>query len=218
MKVENIDNTRNCKGVLEKPYSHILNMMACFEKGAPLADVKNKQIFNFNEDGKKQILILHQGSIALCRKRDNMVLFTEKQPFIFGLSQQMSVPEYLYLRTEEDSRICRLPLAEAQAMIEEHCLWESLAKHLIYMVSRVHDHWAKIMLPSAYEIIRQQLLELMNESPSVRNNIAAANYITSRTFLSRSGTMRILAELRAGNYITMDKGILIKIKDLPQRY
>ncbi|WP_190324619.1 helix-turn-helix domain-containing protein, partial [Enterobacter ludwigii] len=36
--------------------------------------------------------------------------------------------------------------------------------------------------------------------------------------LSRSGIMRILAELRTGKYITMDRGVLIEVNHLPRKY
>ena len=55
------------------------------------------------------------------------------------------------------------------------------------------------------------------EMPSPRRMRAQAAYIKSRTYLSRSGVMRILAELRTGNYITMERGVLIDIHHLPRK-
>ncbi len=71
---------------------------------------------------------------------------------------------------------------------------------------------------SSYEIIRFQLQELMNESERIRTSITAANYIKSRTYLSRSGIMRIIAELREAGYIELNRGILVAIKHLPLKY
>ncbi len=215
---EKLSDSKACEMTPQKPYSHILKMIDCFTANKNIVETKNKQIFNYTVDGRKMILILHQGSIALYRKQDNMILSSESGPFIFGMSQQLSLPDYLFLRCQEDCLVSPFPLDEAFEMIAQHDLWESLAKMLIYSVSRVHDHCAKISVPSAYEIIRYQLIELMNESSEFRHSTTAANYVTSRTFLSRSGTMRILSELRAGNYITMEKGILIDVHHLPLRY
>lgn len=75
-------------------------------------------------------------------------------------------------------------------------LWESLAHLLIYTAGRVYDHCTRISAPSSYAIIRSQLYELMQESAEIRQSITAANYIQSRTFLSRSSIMKILAELK----------------------
>ncbi|MFV8868556.1 helix-turn-helix domain-containing protein [Serratia fonticola] len=211
-------NSITYESVPKKPYNHILKLIDCFSTNQDIIETKNKQIFNYTIEGQKMILILHKGSIALYRKHDNMILSSESGPFIFGMSQQLSLPDYLFLRCQEDCLVSPFPLDEAFKLIAQHDLWESLAKMLIYSVSRVQDHCAKISVPSAYEIIRFQLIELMSESPEFRQSTTTANYITSRTFLSRSGTMRILSELRAGNYITMEKGILIDVHHLPLRY
>ncbi|SUW63733.1 putative DNA-binding transcriptional regulator [Buttiauxella agrestis] len=201
-----------------KPYAHIERVIDYFRPHAHIFETKNKQIFNYVDDNENRILILLEGSICLYRKHDNMILNSESAPFIFGMSQQFTSPEYLFLKTQEPCVVGTLPLNTAHRLIKDNNLWESLARLLIYTVSRVHDHCAKISQFSAYEIIRYQLIELMNETPEIRNSITAANYIISRTFLSRSGTMRILSELKAGNYITVEKGMLKAVNHLPQKY
>lgn len=97
-------------------------------------------------------------------------------------------------------------------------LWEHFSKLLIYTASRVYEHCAQISQMSAYDIIRFQLVELMQEPEAIRLNTTAAAYIKSRTYLSRSGIMRILAELRTGKYITMERGILLELHHLPRKY
>lgn len=73
-------------------------------------------------------------------------------------------------------------------------------------------------LSTAYEKIRVQLCELMTEPPSYREKISAEQYIRGKTRLSRSGVMRILASLRDGGYIELEKGVLQKIHSLPDKY
>lgn len=211
-------NSGTPEGVPEKPFQHILKLIDCFSTDDNIIETKNKHMINYTMAGQKMIVILHQGSIALYRKHDNMVLSSETGPFIFGMSQHLSMPDFLFLRCQEDCRLSMFPLNEALDRVAKNDLWESLAKMLIYSVSRVHDHCAKISILSAYEIIRNQLYELMNESTEFRQSTTVTHYIISRTFLSRSGTMRILAQLRAGNYITMEKGILIAVHHLPLKY
>jgi len=208
----------DCTNRKDKPNNHIQNLINCFTPHAEIFETNNKQIFNYSNQDENTIFILLEGSISLYRKHDNMILNSESAPFIFGMSQQSTSPEYLFLRTQEPCRVGTLSLKEAHRLIDDNMLWESLAKLLIYTIARVYAHCAKISQLSAYEIIRYQLLELMNESPEIRSKITAANYIISRTFLSRSGTMRILAELRSGNYIIIEKGILHGINHLPLKY
>ncbi|WP_413535418.1 helix-turn-helix domain-containing protein [Rahnella inusitata] len=67
-------------------------------------------------------------------------------------------------------------------------------------------------------IICYQLYELMYETEELRNSISTVSYVMNRTFLSRSSIMKILAQLKTGNYITMEKGILKAINNIPSRY
>ena len=144
---------------------------------------------------------------------------SESAPYVFGLSNQLAAADYLYMQTMEPSRIARLSLFTANTIIAEKDLWESLAHLLIYTAGRVYDHCTRISAPSSYAIIRSQLYELMQESAEIRQSITAANYIQSRTFLSRSSIMKILAELKKGSYITTERGILLQIKQgIPLKY
>jgi len=58
----------------------------------------------------------------------------------------------------------------------------------------------------------------MYETEEVRNNITVVSYVMNRTFLSRSTIMKILAQLKTGGYIAMEKGILKTINRIPSRY
>lgn len=137
--------------------------------------------------------------------------------FILGVSSQFS-SEHLYVRALETSELASVPLETFNNVVAQHDLWEHFSKLLIYTASRVYEHCAQISQMSAYDIIRFQLVELMQEPEAIRQNITAAAYIKSRTYLSRSGIMRILAELRTGKYITMDRGVLIEVNHLPRKY
>jgi CRP-like cAMP-binding protein len=66
-------------------------------------------------------------------------------------------------------------------------------------------------------MIRQQLVQLMDEDESYRRGITE-RYIREKTQLSRSGVMRILADLKTGGFIEMEEGRLIKINKLPAKY
>ncbi|MCY0818387.1 helix-turn-helix domain-containing protein, partial [Klebsiella michiganensis] len=72
--------------------------------------------------------------------------------------------------------------------------------------------------PTAYEMIRQQLIKLMEEEVDYRHSVTAEKYIREKTRLSRSGVMRILAALKTGGFIEMEEGKLIKINKLPAKY
>lgn len=124
----------------------------------------------------------------------------------------------MFIRINDGSEVSYLPLEEANQIIERENLWKNLARMLIYSATRVYDHCAKISVLSSYEIICYQLYELMYETEELRNSISTVSYVMNRTFLSRSSIMKILAQLKTGNYITMEKGILKAINNIPSRY
>ncbi|WP_421512498.1 helix-turn-helix domain-containing protein (plasmid) [Enterobacter sp. JS8-1] len=176
------------------------------------------EILRYLYAGKRICYMLHEGSVTLNRRGDGMVLNTEQAVFILGVSNQFFNTENLYIRVNENATMSRMPLERFNLLIESFGLWESLCKLLIYTASRVYEHCTFISQMSSYEIIRYQLQELMKESDRIRNNITAANYIKSRTYLSRSGIMRILAELREAGYVVLNRGVLVDIKHLPLRF
>lgn len=111
-----------------------------------------------------------------------------------------------------------ISIEEANRIIAKEDLWKSLSTLLIYTASRVYDHCTKISSLTSYEIICYQLYELMNETEEVRNSISVVSYIKGRTFLSRSSIMKILAQLKTGNYIMTEKGLLKAINNIPSKY
>ncbi|HCM9129856.1 TPA: helix-turn-helix domain-containing protein [Enterobacter asburiae] len=201
-----------------KPITDIENII---EKTAPFAtrfNANKGEILRYYSGNKRTCYLLHQGSVTLNRRGDGMVLNSEKATFILGVSNQLSQAENLYIRVNENAVLSRLTLERFNLLIESFELWDSLCKLLIYTASRVYEHCTLMSHMSSYEIIRFQLLELMNESERIRNSITAANYIKSRTYLSRSGIMRILADLRDAGCIELNRGVLISIKHLPLKY
>lgn len=72
--------------------------------------------------------------------------------------------------------------------------------------------------PTAYEILRFQLLELMSEPVEFRENISAAQYIQQKTRLSRSSIMKILSQLKQGGFVRLENGTLKEICHLPLKY
>ncbi|MDR1750477.1 MAG: helix-turn-helix domain-containing protein [Enterobacter cloacae] len=176
------------------------------------------EILRYYSGNKRTCYLLHQGSVTLNRRGDGMVLNSEQATFILGVSNQFSQSENLYIRVNENALMSRLSLERFNLLIESFNLWESMCKVLIYTASRVYEHCTLVSQMSSYEIIRFQLLELMNESERIRTSMTAANYIKNRTYLSRSGIMRILAELRQAGYIEVNRGILVAINHLPLKY
>lgn len=82
----------------------------------------------------------------------------------------------------------------------------------------VLDHFVNLTQPTAYEVIRTQLIQLMAEPDEIRLNMTIESYIRNKTKISRSAIMNILAQLKSGEYITTHRGILVNIAKLPHKF
>lgn len=203
---------------LVKPVDDINKIIEQVSPFAKPFQANKGAILRYYTGNKRTCYLLHQGSVTLNRRGDGMVLNSERATFIMGVSNQFVNSENLYLRVTEDAQMSCLPLERFNLLIESSNLWESMCKLLIYTASCVYEHCTLVSHMSSYEIIRFQLQELMKESDRIRASITAANYIKSRTYLSRSGIMRILADLRDAGCIELNRGTLVSIKNLPLKY
>ncbi|MBB1201750.1 Crp/Fnr family transcriptional regulator [Enterobacteriaceae bacterium 89] len=210
--------TANNTAIAFKPVTHVARLLKDLLPSGERKIIAKGECLRYYSAETRLCYLLLQGSVTLHRRGDGIVLNSESAPFVLGVSNQLSVDQHIYIRAQETSEVAILPIDIFNKIVAEHDLWESLAHLLIYTSSRVYEHCALISQMSAYDIIRFQLIELMQEPVSIRENITAAGYIQSRTYLSRSGIMKILSELRIGGYITMQRGILQEISHLPLKY
>lgn len=201
-----------------KPKEAILHICDALAINSANVHEAKSRVIQYNKAGEKLCILLHRGSMAVHRRGDGIVMISESAPFIFGLSNQLNCDNSMYLRTLEACELSFISLVEAQKIISKKNLWKNLCDLLVYTTSRVYEHCAQVHQMSAYDIIRFQLNELLRESDEVRLKTTVPNYIKTRTYLSRSGIMRILSELKTGGYIQVEKGILQGINYLPKKF
>ena len=210
--------TQNFHANANKPVDHIIRLFTAIDHNCNEIVAEKSETIFYQEEEQRFCYFLIKGSLSLHRRGDGMILTSEVAPFVFGLSNQYSVSDNMYLKVLEQATYLKTPLAAVNEAIRTQGLWEPMAKLLLYTTARVFDHCSRTQLMSAYDIICYKLHELMNESETIRQQTTAASYIKSRTYLSRSGIMRILSELKTGGYIQLEKGILQSIIYLPKKF
>jgi hypothetical protein len=169
---------------------------------------------SIQENGEPVCRMIVSGTAGVYRALDHLLIVTAPTSSIVGLGGQNGI----YILTSESCKIATLTLAEFHRYMEELGLWETLAKCMI-MSNKKLLHYSEILsAPTAYQIICNQLLELMREPLATREKIAVERYIRDKTHLSRSSIMKILADLRVGGYVTIENGRLQEIHYLPQKY
>lgn len=188
----------------------------------PFAKVRellaNKKISHNNKRNGDVYLIL-EGSVDVHRVHDSMVMATAKAPIILGLTNQtIADSDEYFFSTKTRAVFGIISMNTFKEVVENAGLWGSYTAYLTFVIKYMSVHSSEITALSAYEIIRNQLINLEDESDDFRLNVNAAQYIKERTLLSRSGVMHVLSQLKKGGYIIIDNGVLIKIVKLPQKY
>lgn len=174
------------------------------------------KILPFVTNGVRNCYLVRTGSVSVYRTGD-VLIGGWPAPCIIGLGQIDTAASF-YFQTNEDCEIGEITRDEIFDIVEKQNLWQLLSMQMEFISSRLLNYATLLNAPSAYEIIRNQLLTLINEPTSLRESITAEKYIRTKTHLSRSGVMRILSELKKGEYIIMDEGILKEIRHLPAKY
>jgi hypothetical protein len=200
----------------------ILEIQKLIEALLPHSHLKvspaHRKYSHYNSKGDICYLI-HDGYIQLHRTLDGMVLSSVKAPMILGLSNEL-IPgaEDFFFTTETVTTFSELSSFDAARIVNSQGLWECMSIFQAYVMRHLTVLNTKLTALTAYEMTRNQLINLMNEPEQIRENITAVRYIQEHTKLSRSGIMRMLAHLKEGNYIKLDKGCLVQIKNIPLKF
>lgn len=76
----------------------------------------------------------------------------------------------------------------------------------------------KLVGNNSYSQIRSMLMDMAEWDETLRSKIGVMHHIQQSTRISRSVVAEVLAALRQGNYISMNRGKLVSINRLPTEY
>lgn len=71
---------------------------------------------------------------------------------------------------------------------------------------------------NAYSVIREFLIEIHTLITEHNRDINVYDYIQEYTNFARSTIIKILSDLKKGNYIVIEKGRLVTMNTLPEKY
>lgn len=170
------------------------------------------------KEGRAYCYLIRSGICKLHHWPDEILINTMYIPGIIGVGGVLAANRMLYLQTHTSAEIAIANTQEIRQIIARHNLWELLSRHIYRVTNRFFMLSSYLNAPTAYEILRFQLIELMREPLEFRENISAAQYIQQKTRLSRSSIMKILSQLKQGGFVTLENGILKEIRHLPLKY
>lgn len=172
--------------------------------------------FNTEDNGRHNCFLLRAGAINICADPNDRVISIQQAPAILGFITLLSSAVDFRIYTLFESEIAVISREKAFSVIAEKNLWETYAKHAEIVANRLYLQNMFITAPTSYEILRHLLIDFINQPVNIRHSITVERYVCERSKLSRSGVLKILAKLKEGNHIVIEKGILIGINDLPE--
>ncbi|EMX8898053.1 MULTISPECIES: helix-turn-helix domain-containing protein [Enterobacter] len=188
------------------------------QHGSDLKKVLPRRRLNFVVGNERLCYVLLKGRVMIHRSNHDLAMATVQGPAVIGLSNLHQTQMRGYIKTFNNCDIVILKMEFVNETVKRHNLWEPLAYHLMSLAGKLFHSYEDLTGPSAYDIVIAQLYALSNEEPSFRLSVTAESYIRDKTHLSRSGVMRILSALKEGGYIDMQRGVLLNIIKLPEKF
>ena len=205
----------------EKPLVEINKLLNVFINASTdyVADKKKNTVSLCDENGHPRVFLLLEGRIDVWQYLDNRLAETGWAPNILGLQGSEYRSKMFYAQFPASSVVKYLPQQTALSLVRQHNLWEELWITQGYLIDRKLHRDLILLNSSAYKIICLLLHELEQYSEDERAQLSMADFIITRSRLARSGVMKIISELRAGGYIEVNNGKLVRIvKKLPKNY
>lgn len=193
------------------------------EKLSPLGvpvKLKARERLSMVHKGKKVCYIITSGYFSCLSKGDGTTITNVYPPMFIGLGEIFSNFSSVHFYAEIPAEAIRLTGDDVEAyMAANPDQWRNLVIFFSYVMHRLMIRDGQLTGGNAYQIIRNLLLDLINQPDNVRENISASRYILERTKLARSTVMHILSELSRGKYITLKRyGYLAEIIRLPDKF
>lgn len=196
----------NSKENIQLLISHLSRTENIFTK-------RKNQLITMDGFTEKNILIFHQGIIAGCRPGDDRLLVNFTAPRIFGLNQFIDTT-LLYFRACTDISYEFLALSEAEKIINEKNLWETVSINHMLTIANMLKYINNMSSVSSYALVIHCLYQLQAEPDIIRLRRTAADYVVDKSGLSRSTVMKMLAQFKSEGKVVLSKGLLLDVKNL----
>jgi len=209
---------------INKPLDSINTILSYFPVSQPslLEPGQTLPIKSKNDRSCRKIYFLLEGalisSVGEEEKKQNLGIIMG--PSIIGLTQLAPTGTIAQHKAIAPCMIDSISVEDFIKVIEENQLWPDVINIMVTIINSLAARTATSGLQSAYEIIRSYLIYMDSENAcAVKERYTVVKYMQTFSRLSRSIILKILSELKAGGFIEMEKGRLIRInRNLPDRF
>lgn len=164
------------------------------------------------------VLIIKSGSFSVYRRRSDLFLGTISAPNVTSFSEALYNNSFHYIKADEACEAILVYPDDFIQAAEDFDLWEDICLVLSTNLISIFVEQNLNVADTAYEVVKNYLLELADMDDAERYKYNVANYIVERSALSRSAVMAILSDLRKGEFIKMQRAKLISVGKLPKGY
>ena len=164
------------------------------------------------------IHIIVSGEVEFRRESDELCMFMLQGQCIFGLSSIYYQSSHMYGMVRTTAVVRSIPKVVFAQLMTEKNLWPQLTKVLSWYICMLSKRDDVLVARSAYSVVREFLLEINELIIYHQRDINVYDYIQEYTNLARSTIIKILSDLKKGQYIVVEKGRLLNITTLPEKY
>lgn len=164
------------------------------------------------------IHVIVSGEVEFRRASDELCVFTLQGQCIFGLSAIFYNSSHMYGLVRANTVVRSIKKDDFMRLMTEKNLWPELTKVLSWYICLLSKRDDVLVARSAYSVVREFLLEINELIVHHQRDINVYDYIQEYTNLARSTIIKILSDLKKGQYIVVEKGRLINMTALPEKY
>ena len=164
------------------------------------------------------IHVIVSGEVEFRRESDELCMFTLQGQCVFGLSSIFYHSSHMYGLVRSNTVVRSIPKDAFSQLMTEKGLWPELTKVLAWYICMLSKRDDVLVARSAYSVVREFLLEINELIVHHQRDINVYDYIQEYTNLARSTIIKILSDLKKGQYIVVEKGRLISLTTLPEKY
>lgn len=187
---------------------------------------KNTMYRMNNANDGKGILLISDGIATVVHTEKDYHIYTTYPPSVLGLvsgyTSFYEIPHDMShdisLHADTDLICFFIPLQKFVDVMDQNNSWHDVARilahRLMIMMSKDSEH----VEGNAYQKIKTLIQEVWSYPNEYRLQVNLPNFIQKRTGISRSRVMKILMDLRQGEYIEIVNGKLHSVLKLPQDY
>lgn len=173
----------------------------------------------FREDNDTSCFtFITSGHFSVYRKYDHLLMHSSSAPSLFGMVEFYQPRNAHYVLAETECSCIKVNAELACESFTKNGSWEKICQIQVYFIQVLQTRDFQLVGVNAYLIIKNKLLELLQEPEDFRIKQSVLLYIQLRSKLSKSLISKILSALRVGGYIDMKKGKLIAVNHLPKDY